>query len=133
MGRRRPPETEDPPKPLSEMTRDELDAWRRRFFRTMRDDEIRRGTRRPRTIREVEIWREAQAERAARLARRIARAERRHARASEPDVWPAGNVRTQKGRPGGCVLARQASGRFSRSQAEGNAGSGISGYRSSRA
>jgi hypothetical protein len=52
----------------------------------MRDDEISRGTRRPRSMREVEIWREAQAEREARLARRIARAERRRARASRPDA-----------------------------------------------
>jgi hypothetical protein len=85
-GRRKPPEIEDPPKPLSEMTRGELDSWRRQFFRTMRDDEISRGTRRPRSMREVEIWREAQAEREARLARRIARAERRRARASRPDA-----------------------------------------------
>jgi hypothetical protein len=77
VSRRRPPELPEPPKPLAQMTPAELDAYRRQFLRAVRDDEIRRGVRRPRTMREVDIMREGMAEREARLARRIARAERR--------------------------------------------------------
>jgi hypothetical protein len=51
----------------------------RSMLRAIRDDEIRRGSRRPRSMREVEIWRQGEAERAERLAARIARARRRRA------------------------------------------------------
>ena len=78
--RRRPPEIPEPPEPLTEMTPAELATWRRQFFRTIRDDEIRRGVRRPRTMREVEIMRQGNAEREERLAQRIARAKRRQQR-----------------------------------------------------
>jgi len=86
VSRRRAPEIPEPSKPLTEMTRDELDAYRRQFLRAIRDDEVRRGVRRPRTMREVEIMREGMAEREARLARRIARAERRRSRDPDPTV-----------------------------------------------
>jgi hypothetical protein len=84
VSRRRPPEIPEPSKPLTEMTPAELAAYRRLFLRAIRDDEVRRGARPPRTMREVDIWREGQAEREARLARRIARAERRRDRAPDP-------------------------------------------------
>jgi hypothetical protein len=62
------------------MTPAELDTWRRQFFRAIRDDEVRRGLRRPGTMREVEIMRQGNAEREERLAQRIARAKRRQER-----------------------------------------------------
>lgn len=68
MSRRRAPEIPEPPKPLTEMTPAELNTWRRQFFRAMRDDEVRRGARPPRTMRETEIWRAGRAEREERLA-----------------------------------------------------------------
>jgi hypothetical protein len=77
--RRRPPPLPDPGKPLAEMTAAERAASLRSMLRAIRDDEIRRGSRRPRSMREVEIWRQGEAERAERLAARIARARRRRA------------------------------------------------------
>jgi len=76
MSQRRPPPIEEPDKPLSEMTPAERAAYIARFRRTLHDDEVRRGTRQPRSMREFEIWREAQAEQDERLARRITRADR---------------------------------------------------------
>jgi len=74
------------------MTRAELDVWRRQFLRTMRDDQIARGTARPRTMREVQIMLDSHAEREARLARRAARAERRRARASGTSGVTGSNI-----------------------------------------
>jgi hypothetical protein len=48
-----------PPKPLAEMTPDERAAYAASLRRVLRDDEVRRGSRRPKSMREVEIWREA--------------------------------------------------------------------------
>lgn len=75
MGRRRLPQIPESDKPLSDMTPDELDAYRRQFRRALADDEVRRGVRRPKTMREAELWHAALAERDERRAQRIARAE----------------------------------------------------------
>jgi hypothetical protein len=80
MSRRRPPPIEQPEKPLSEMTPDERSAYTARLRRTLRDEEIRLGTRRPRSIREFEIWHEVLAEKDVKTAARVARAERRQQR-----------------------------------------------------
>ena len=45
--------------------------------RTLRDEQVRRGTRPPKTMREMEIWHEALAAREEQAAKRIARAERK--------------------------------------------------------
>jgi hypothetical protein len=86
MSRRRPPPMPDPGKPLEEMTTAERTAYFRQLRRTLRDDEVRRGARPPRSMREFEIWREAQAERDQRVAARIARIDRRQARRPPDDV-----------------------------------------------
>jgi hypothetical protein len=79
--RRRPPPIEEPDKPLAEMTPAERSAYLAKVRRVLRDDEVRRGARPPpRTMREHEIWREAQAERDERLAQQIARAKRKQER-----------------------------------------------------
>jgi single-strand DNA-binding protein len=65
MSRRRPP-----PMPA------EQTAYLRQLRRALRDDEIRRGKRRPRSMREMEIWRDGMAERDERAAAGIARAQR---------------------------------------------------------
>jgi hypothetical protein len=59
------------------MTAAERTVYIARFRRTLHDDEVRPGTRQPRSAREFEIWRQAQAERDERQAWRIARAQRR--------------------------------------------------------
>jgi len=55
----------------------------------LHDDEVRRGTRQPKTMREFEIWREARAEQDERLARRIARADRGQQDGTEGEKPPA--------------------------------------------
>jgi hypothetical protein len=80
MGRLRPLPIDKPDKPPAEMTPSELAAYMAKVRRTLRDDEVRRGARRPRTMREVEIWRQAQAEREERRAKRIARVKRKQER-----------------------------------------------------
>lgn len=52
-------------------------AYLAKLRRALRDDEVRRGARTPRTMRETEIMLEGMAERDERLARRIARAKRK--------------------------------------------------------
>ena len=84
MSRLRPPPMEEPDKPVSEMTPTERAAYARQIQRAMRDDEVRRGVRPPKTMREMEIWHEAQAEREQRRTRRIDRAERRQERQGRP-------------------------------------------------
>ncbi|MGH3295761.1 MAG: hypothetical protein ACRDP7_28575 [Trebonia sp.] len=76
-GRTRPPELPKPEKLLTEMTPAELRAYTTQLRRALRDDEVRRGRRRPKTMREFQIWHEAQAAKEERAAARIARAERR--------------------------------------------------------
>jgi len=85
----RRPEPPQPEKPVAEMTPDELAAFRTKLRREIRDRAVVAGTKRPRTMREMDLWRQAQAERDQRQARRIARAERADSRVvSEPDVAP---------------------------------------------
>ena len=84
MSRRRPPPIEEPDKSAGEMTSAERAEYVRKLRRAVRDDEVRRGARAPRTMRETEIWHQAQAERDERQARRIARAERRQERRAAP-------------------------------------------------
>jgi hypothetical protein len=52
----------------------------RQAARVIRDDEIRRGARRPQTMREFEVAHQGRVEREERLARRDARAARRRER-----------------------------------------------------
>jgi hypothetical protein len=66
------------------MTDDEKRADMRRVLRTIRDDEIRRGSRCPRTMRVADIALAARPDREQRQARRIARAQRD--RTPEPPV-----------------------------------------------
>lgn len=75
----RPLEFPEPGKPLAEMTASEKAAYLRQLRRVLRDDEVRRGIRTPRTMREIEIWREGEAEREKWLAEKIAKAGRRQA------------------------------------------------------
>lgn len=81
------PETD---KPVREMTDAERAAYVSRVQRAIRDDEVYRGARRPRTMREVDLWRQGQAARealrAANAERRRAWAERRRGRAADPPV-----------------------------------------------
>jgi len=78
----------EPDKPLREMTDAEPAAYVRKVQRAIRDDEVYRGARRPRTMREVDLWRQGQAAREAlrkaNAERRRARAQRRRGRATEP-------------------------------------------------
>jgi hypothetical protein len=90
MSRRRPPPIEEPEKPLGEMTPTERAAYLAQVRRALRDDEVRRGARPPRSMREIEIWREGRAEREARQTRQstsprsaMARQRRDPGRASE--------------------------------------------------
>ena len=56
MTRRRPPEFIDippPEKPVREMTPAERDAYVRQLRRAVRDYDVRRGARRPQTMRET--------------------------------------------------------------------------------
>jgi len=55
-------------------------AYLAKLRRALRDDEVRRGARMPRTMRETEIMLEGMDERDERLARRIARAKRKQGR-----------------------------------------------------
>lgn len=80
-GRAQLPEFPEPPKPVTEMTAAERAEYTSRLRRTLRDDEVRRGARPPRSLREFEIWREALVAKDERAAARIARAERRQQRA----------------------------------------------------
>lgn len=77
MTRRPLPDLPELPKPLKEMTVGELADYRRQFLRALRDDEVRRGVRRPRTMRETEIMLAGFAEREHRLTLRAERAGRR--------------------------------------------------------
>jgi len=70
----------EPDKALGEMTDAERAAYLRQLRRAIRDDEIYRGARPPRTMRELELRRQGDAARAAQRAERIARAERRQRR-----------------------------------------------------
>jgi hypothetical protein len=77
----RPPlQLPEPGKPPAEMTGAERAAYLRQLRRALRDDQVRRGTQTPRTMREMEIWREGDAEREKWRAEKIAEAERRKAR-----------------------------------------------------
>ena len=53
------PEFPEPSKPLTEMTAAERACTPPSLRRTLRDDEVRRGRRAPRSMREVEIWERA--------------------------------------------------------------------------
>lgn len=66
----------EPDKPLAEMTSAERDAYARKLRRALRDNEVRSGTRRPNTMREMEIWREGEADREKWRVEMIAEAER---------------------------------------------------------
>lgn len=83
MSRRRPPPLPEPDKPWDQMTDDEKRADMRRTHRVIKDDEVRRGARRPQTMREFDIAHQGRIEREERLARRAARAERRQERRTE--------------------------------------------------
>jgi hypothetical protein len=80
VSRRRPPPLPEPDKPVAEMTPTEHDDYVAKVRRAIRDDEVRRGARRPRTMREMEIRHQAIVEQDERLIRRAARAERRSQR-----------------------------------------------------
>ena len=45
-----------PDKPAAEMTRAELEEWRRSFRRWQRDRDVAAGRRAPRSMRETDIW-----------------------------------------------------------------------------
>jgi hypothetical protein len=75
VSRRRPPPLPELGKPWDQMTDEEKRADMRRALRVIRDDEVRRGARRPQTMREFDIAREGRVERDERLTRRAARAE----------------------------------------------------------
>jgi hypothetical protein len=59
------------------MTAAERATYLRKLRRALRDDQVRRGVRVPGTMREMEIWREGEAERERWRAEKIAEAERR--------------------------------------------------------
>ncbi len=80
MSRLQPLPIPEPDKPLSEMTDAERAAYLRQLRRAIRDDEIYRGARPPRTMRELELRRQGDAAREVKRAERIARAERRQQR-----------------------------------------------------
>lgn len=63
------------------MTPAERVAYFRKVRRALRDNEVRSGTRRPNTMREMEIWREGEADREKWLAEQVAEAEERASRA----------------------------------------------------
>jgi hypothetical protein len=79
-GRRRPPELPEPEKPVGEMTSEERDEHVRELRRALRDEQVRRGTRPPKTMRETQIWHEALVAKEEQAAKRIARAERKQQR-----------------------------------------------------
>jgi len=70
------PDPPQPDKPLAEMTPKELAVFRAKLRREIRDRQIATGMKKPKTMREMEIWTAARTERDERQARRIARAER---------------------------------------------------------
>jgi hypothetical protein len=74
------PEFPEPSKPLTEMTPEERLAYAKSLQRALRDDDIRRGRRPPRSMREVEIWHQALVAKDEQAAARIARAQRRQQR-----------------------------------------------------
>jgi hypothetical protein len=74
------PEFPKPSKPLTEMTQAERSAYTAQLRRALRDDEVRRGRRPPKSMREFEIWHGALAAKDEETAARIARAERRQQR-----------------------------------------------------
>ena len=80
LRRLRPPppplELPEPGKPLVEMSSTERAAYTRKLRRALRDHEVRRGVRRPGTMREMEIWREGEADREKWRVEMIAEAER---------------------------------------------------------
>lgn len=57
--RRRRIELPEPGKPVAEMTADERAAYVTALRQALRDDEVRRGKRKPRTMRETEIFLDA--------------------------------------------------------------------------
>jgi hypothetical protein len=71
------PDLPEPEKPLTEMTAAERNTYTARLGRALRDDEVRRGRRPPRSMREVEIWREGRTVHDEQAAARLARAEPR--------------------------------------------------------
>lgn len=81
------PELPEPSKPVAEMTPAERNAYTASIRRTRRDDEVRRGRRPPRSMREVLAWHEALVAEDEQAAARIARAERRQQR---PEVEQEG-------------------------------------------
>ena len=80
LRRLRPPppplELPEPGKPLAAMSPEERAAYVRKLRRALRDNEVRSGTRRPGTLREMEIWREGEADRERWRVEMIAEAER---------------------------------------------------------
>jgi hypothetical protein len=74
----RPPlQLPEPGKPLADMTSAERATYLRQLRRALRDDQVRRGVQQPGTMREMEIWREGEADREKWRAEKIAEAERR--------------------------------------------------------
>lgn len=71
-------------KPLAEMTGAERSAYLGKLRRALRDHEVRSGTRRPTTLREMEISREGEAEREAWRAGMIAEIARRQQAQGNP-------------------------------------------------
>lgn len=74
------PMPDEPDKPLGDMTAEEQAAYLRQLRRWIRDDEVYRGARAPRAMREVELRRQGEAAREALRAERTARTLRRQAR-----------------------------------------------------
>jgi hypothetical protein len=91
-GRRRPTLPE-PEKPVGEMTPEELAEHLREVRRALRDDQVRRGTKPPRTMRKTQIWHEELIAKEERAAARIARVERRQQRRA-PRTGTAGGTRS---------------------------------------
>jgi hypothetical protein len=77
-----------PSKPVAEMTPAERDAYTASLRRALRDGEVRRGRRPPKSMREVEIWHQALVAKDEQTAARIARAERRQQRPEAEQEGP---------------------------------------------
>lgn len=90
MTRRRMPDFPEPDKPAAEMTPAEQSAYARAILRSIRDDQVRRGSKRPQTMREVELAHQGFVEREARRDRRAARRARKQAAAERASPDPAG-------------------------------------------
>lgn len=71
------PEFPEPSKPIMEMTPEERLAYTKSLRRALRDDEVRRGTRPPKIMREMESWHQARVAEDEQMAARLAWAERR--------------------------------------------------------